>query len=171
MTLTLDGARERLFDYGHAIVECVSAVWTYKFNNGYTVLLKGPMTVHVVITTAQANASGHHPHHQLGGNYHLKFENFEFEAKSHEKFIALDSIVGPRTMESPKMARPGGGRHSINGMPLSGSMDSIMDQEDEERKWEEPRMVIERGLIPGEPVNAFGIPQATMRCLEVRSFF
>jgi len=28
-------------------------------------------------------------------------------------------------------------------------------------------MLIERGSLPGEPVNAFGIPQATMRCLEL----
>ncbi|KAK1216482.1 hypothetical protein PQX77_020899 [Marasmius sp. AFHP31] len=157
-----DGARERLFDYGHAVVECVSAVWTYKYNNGYTVLLKGPMTVHVVITTAQPTASGHHPHHQLGGNYHLKFENFEFEAKSHEKFIALDSIGGTRSPESPKLARLGSGRHLANGMS-----DSVMDQDDEEKKWDDPRVVIERGTIPSEPVNAFGIPQATMRCLEL----
>jgi hypothetical protein len=38
---------------------------------------------------------------------------------------------------------------------------------DEDKKWEEPRQIIENGSIPGEPVNAFGIPQATMRCLEV----
>ncbi|KAL0581199.1 hypothetical protein V5O48_000787 [Marasmius crinis-equi] len=167
MTLTLDGARERLYDYGHAIVECVSAVWTYKYNNGYTVILKGPMTVHVVLTTGlPPGASGHHPHHQLGGNYFLKFENFEFEAKSHEKFIAIDAIAGRRQEESPRLSRGGSGRHSVNGLPISGSMDSVGDQ-DEERRWEEPRMVIERGHIPGEPVNAFGIPQATMRCLEL----
>lgn len=28
-------------------------------------------------------------------------------------------------------------------------------------------MLISQGFIPGEPVNAFGIPQATMRCLEL----
>ncbi|KAK7051241.1 hypothetical protein VNI00_004741 [Paramarasmius palmivorus] len=159
MTLTLDGARERLFDYGHAIVECVSAIWTYKFNNGYTVALKGPLTVHVVVTAAAPPGtqapSVHHPHHQTGGNFYLKFENFEFEAKSHEKFIALDAItMGQRTIESPKMSR--GGRQS-----------DVSDQQEEERKWEEPRIIIERGHIPGEPVNAFGIPQATMRCLEL----
>ncbi|KAF8628158.1 hypothetical protein AX17_006028 [Amanita inopinata Kibby_2008] len=40
-------------------------------------------------------------------------------------------------------------------------------QQDDEKRWEEPRIMIERSLIPGEPVNAFGIPQATMRCLEL----
>lgn len=34
-------------------------------------------------------------------------------------------------------------------------------------QWEEPRVLISQGFIPGEPVNAFGIPQATMRCLEL----
>uniref|UniRef100_A0A0W0EUP1 Adhesion defective protein 1 n=2 Tax=Moniliophthora roreri TaxID=221103 RepID=A0A0W0EUP1_MONRR len=160
MTLTLDGARERLYDYGHAIVECVSAIWTYKFNNGYTVALKGPMTVHVVVTAAAPPGTQappvHHPHHQHGGNFYLKFENFEFEARSHEKFIALEAIMGPRSMESPKITR-GGRQHPAD----------TLDQQEEERKWEEPRVVIERGFIPGEPVNAFGIPQATMRCLEL----
>ncbi|KAK1235143.1 hypothetical protein PQX77_001645 [Marasmius sp. AFHP31] len=97
MSLTLDGARERLFDYGHAVVECARAVWTYHFDNGYTVLLKGPMTVHVVITTPlpTSSTSGHHSHHwlRLGGKsrFHLKFENFEFEARTHEMLVALKS--------------------------------------------------------------------------------
>ncbi len=34
----------------------------------------------------------------------------------------------------------------------------------------EQRIVIDRATIPVEPVNAFGIPQATMRCLEVSDF-
>ncbi|KAL0062631.1 hypothetical protein AAF712_010468 [Marasmius tenuissimus] len=97
MSLTLDGAREQMFEYGHSVVECAKAVWTYHFDDGYTVLLRGPMTVHVIITTplSTSSAGGHHPHHslRLGGKsrYHLKFENFEFEAKSHETFVALQS--------------------------------------------------------------------------------
>lgn len=34
-------------------------------------------------------------------------------------------------------------------------------------KWEVPRVTIDQALIADDPVNAFGIPQATMRCLEV----
>ncbi|KAF5346933.1 hypothetical protein D9758_010123 [Tetrapyrgos nigripes] len=52
MTLTLDGARERLFAYGHAVVECVSAIWTYRYTNGYIVTLRGPLTVHVLLTAS-----------------------------------------------------------------------------------------------------------------------
>jgi hypothetical protein len=38
---------------------------------------------------------------------------------------------------------------------------------DEDKKWEEPRQIIENGYIPGESVNVFGVPQATMQCFEV----
>lgn len=31
----------------------------------------------------------------------------------------------------------------------------------------EERLVIEQAVLPAEPINAFGIPQASMRCLEV----
>ncbi|EIM85512.1 uncharacterized protein STEHIDRAFT_37377, partial [Stereum hirsutum FP-91666 SS1] len=49
MTLSLDGARERLYAANHAVVECVGAIWTYKYTNGYTVTLRGPLTAHVLV--------------------------------------------------------------------------------------------------------------------------
>lgn len=122
MTLSLDGACERIHAPGHSIVECVSAVWTYKHKNGYTVALRGPLTVHVVATADDPTV--------------LKFERFEFESYFFDKSIALESIAGfqksLRTMDEPL-----------------------------------PRIPIEHGSLPSEPVNAFGIPQAAMRCLEV----
>ncbi|KAJ7283282.1 LIM-domain binding protein [Mycena rebaudengoi] len=141
MSLTLDGARERLFAPGHAIVECVTAVWTYRYNNGHIVTLRGPLTAHLVICSPSphsANAASGAP------PYVLKFDDFEFDAHSHDKYIALEGIVGSRRLEEPPAVTV-----------------------DDEKKWEEPRLLIENGSIPGEPVNAFGIPQATMRCLEV----
>ncbi|KAJ7762723.1 LIM-domain binding protein-domain-containing protein [Mycena maculata] len=144
MSLTLDGARERVYAPGHAIVECVTAVWTYRYNNGHIVTLRGPLTAHLVICSPA-------PHTQVQTNgappYVLKFDDFEFDAHSHDKYIALDAIAGPRKAEEPVPAVNGAG--------------------DEDKKWEEPRLLIENGSIPGEPVNAFGIPQATMRCLEL----
>ncbi|KAJ3713953.1 LIM-domain binding protein-domain-containing protein, partial [Lentinula raphanica] len=67
MTLTLDGARERPYghdsgddydydygdDYGHAIVvESVAAAWTcrYRYPDGYTVVLSGPLRVRVRVS-------------------------------------------------------------------------------------------------------------------------
>ncbi|KAJ7666505.1 LIM-domain binding protein-domain-containing protein [Mycena rosella] len=147
MSLTLDGARERVYAPGHAIVECVTAVWTYRYNNGHIVTLRGPLTAHLVICSPA-------PHPQPGAMqnsgappYVLKFDDFEFDAHSHDKYISLESIAGPRKAEEPALAVNGAG--------------------DEEKKWDEPRLLIENGSIPGEPVNAFGIPQATMRCLEL----
>ncbi|KAJ3755359.1 LIM-domain binding protein, partial [Lentinula raphanica] len=160
MTLTLDGARERLYAYGHAIVECVAAVWTYKYNNGYTVALRGPLTVHVVVTALPA--AGHGPPANADNatqnqRFQLKFEDFQFDASYHDKYIALESIMGPRSIESPKGSNP----------PPSSSSTNPPGYAYPSSAWDEPRVMISQGFIPGEPVNAFGIPQATMRCLEL----
>jgi hypothetical protein len=156
MTLSLDGARERLVSQQHAIVECVSAVWTYKYNNGYTVTLRGPMTVHVIIIPIAGPAQAQQ------NSITLRFDHFQFDANTHEKYISLDSIVGQRAIESPKTPRV---RNAPTPSP-NGASSSQRAEED--RQWEEPRVLIDHASIPGEPVNAFGIPQATMRCLEVR---
>lgn len=156
MTLSLDGARERLLSQHHAVVECVAAVWTYRYTNGYTVTLRGPLTVHVLIIP---NIAPSQP-----SSYSLKFDHLQFDANHHEKFIALDSVMGHRQSESPKTPR---GR----AIPTPSPNGTVMHRVDDERLWEEPRVVIDQASIPGEPVNAFGIPQATMRCLEVRCLF
>ncbi|KAF9224417.1 hypothetical protein BS17DRAFT_801871 [Gyrodon lividus] len=155
MTLSLDGARERLLTQQHAIVECVSAVWTYKYANGYTVTLRGPLSVHVY----QIPLTGPIPPQQPP--YTLKFDQFQFDANTHEKYISLDSIIGQRSVESPKTPRV---RNAPTPSP-NGASSSQRPEED--RQWEEPRVLIDHASIPGEPVNAFGIPQATMRCLEL----
>ncbi|KAI0034401.1 LIM-domain binding protein, partial [Vararia minispora EC-137] len=43
MTLSFDGARERVSSPLQADVHCVAAVWTYRYYNGYTVTLRGPL--------------------------------------------------------------------------------------------------------------------------------
>ncbi|KAJ7229093.1 LIM-domain binding protein-domain-containing protein [Mycena pura] len=147
MSLTLDGGRERLYQPGHAIVECVTAVWTCRYNNGHVVTLRGPLTVHLVICSPAPNAAAT-AQTANAPPYVLKFDDFEFAAHSHEKYIALESIAGTRRTEEPPAA------------PMNGLAD-------DEKKWDEPRLLLETASIPGEPVNAFGIPQATMRCLEL----
>lgn len=161
MSLSLDGARERQIATGHCIVECVAAVWTYKYNNGYTVTLRGALSAHVIITSTSAPGSAVNP--AQPSNYTFKFDEFTFDANFHDKFIALDAIMGQRVPEPTKSPW-------IRNAPTpnaNGTSDPSSSASEEDRRWEEPRVVIERCSIPGEPVNAFGIPQATMRCLEV----
>lgn len=65
----------------------------------------------------------------------------------------------------------GGQTPVMNGVTVKTEQGPGQGQGQEE-KWEESsRVVYERASIPSEPVNAFGIPQATMRCLEVCSAF
>lgn len=154
MTLSLDGARERLLSQHHAVVECVAAVWTYRYTNGYTVTLRGPLTVHVILIPQPNAATSQTP------PYSLKFDHLQFDANHHEKFIALDSVMGHRQSESPKTPR-------VRTAPTPSPNGTVMHRMDDERIWEEPRVMIDHASIPGEPVNAFGIPQATMRCLEL----
>lgn len=157
MTLSLDGARERLIDQAHAVVECVTAVWTYKYTNGYTVTLRGPLTVHILLYPTMGSSLG--PPHQIQS--WLKIAHFQFDANIHEKFISLDAITGNRIIEPPKTPRP---RNNPTPTP-NGASGAHRTEED--RQWEEHRVTINNASIPGEPVNAFGIPQVTMRCLEL----
>lgn len=156
MTLSLDGARERLLAQHHAILECVNAVWTYKYTNGYTVMLRGPLTVHVFIVPLTSSPQ------PAQSSYTLRFDHLQFDAHSHEKFISLEGIAGPRTTETPKTPR-------VRNAPTPSPNGASVGQREEDRQWDEPRILIDHASIPGEPVNAFGIPQATMRCLEVRT--
>ncbi|KAF8830200.1 hypothetical protein HHX47_DHR2000567 [Lentinula edodes] len=40
------------------------------------------------------------------GNFLLKFEDFQFDASYHDKYITLESIMGPRSIENPKEYLP-----------------------------------------------------------------
>lgn len=150
------------------MIECINAIWTYKYNNGYTVTLRGPLTAHIVVTalppghapsppspSSAAAAGGAQGANQPVSNVALKFEEFQFDANMHDKYVSLDSIQGTRN--------PGGSPGSL----VRQQPQPQQQLEDDDKRWEEPRVTIEMGSIPGEPVNAFGIPQATMRCLEL----
>lgn len=154
MNLSLDGARERIVSTGHAVVECIQATWTYKYTNGYTVTLRGPMTAHILVfpNTPTPQAPQQHV------TYTLKFDQLQFDANYHDKLIAMEAILGNRSQESPRLKAPS--TPVMNGIHLPQRME-------DEARFEEPRLIIERATVPAEPVNAFGIPQATMRCLEV----
>jgi hypothetical protein len=154
MTLNLDGARERAGSPTHGIVECVQAIWTYRYWNGWTITMKGPMTVHLMVipnVPGQAFAPG---------SYSLKFSQIQFDATTYEKLLSCDAL---------SLHLPSSPASSATPLP---------DEENPPAHHNEPFRVVAEGeerllckelMIPLSPINAFGIPQATMRCLEVSS--
>lgn len=172
MTLSLDGARERVVGPNHAVVQCVSAVWTYRYHNGYIVTLRGPFTAHVFVipNTTQNGATAQSATHSP---FVLKIDHIQFDSNLYEKHVAVDVIGGNRldTNKTPQVHNAPTPSPTMNGVgvpPASLPQPPQQRQRDDER-WEEPRITYDRAFIPAEPVNAFGIPQATMRCLEVRT--
>ena len=146
MSISLDGAREKILGSSHLVVECLTAVWTYRYSNGYTIQLCGPLTAHLALSPSMNVAQGTQP------SFSMKFEHLQFDANVHNKLIQVDSIVGSKIGRSPLIGTYTPGMNGMGSQP-----DRTQD-----------RVHYDRSSIPGEPVNAFGIPQATMRCLEVR---
>jgi LIM-domain binding protein len=170
MTLCLDGARERVVGPNHAVVQCVSAMWTYRYYNGYTVTLRGPFTAHV-FATPSATQNGTPARSVPHSTSMLKIDHIQFDSNLQEKHVSVD-VIGGDCLDANKTP---GVCNASTPSPTADDTDvpsppppPQTDQRDVQR-WEEPRIAYERAFIPVEPVNAFGIPQATMRCLEVRS--
>ena len=153
-TLTIDGARERVVTTARALVECPGAAWTFRYTNGYSITLRGPFSAEIIALPNPPDRRS------KDGDYELKVDRMQFDAFLHDKFLAYDAILGDRTPESPRIAP------SPSGMP-NGAGGGELDP----NRLEEPRYIIDHAIIPAEPINAFGIPQATMRCLEVRTQF
>lgn len=138
MSFNIDGARERVVNHQYSVVECTGATWTFKYNNGYIVILRGPLTAHVYALQTRDPAQP----------WKWKFFSLLFDSNTHEKYVSIEAIEGIR---------------------LGPSSPQLADGHDEDdRRFDEPRISIRDAKLPPEPVNAFGIPQATMRCLEVR---
>lgn len=145
--MSFQGAMESVTDDQHKDilkVEVVDASWTFVYSNGYVVNLRGALTAWVRFLPFDPTRP---PQAQLAGHGMMKIQQLQFDAERQEKYLALDAILGTRIPESPNLAVEG----------------------DDDRRYDDPRYIIANASIPVEPVNAFGIPQATMRCLEVRA--
>jgi LIM-domain binding protein len=144
MTLSLDGAQERVVGSNQAVVRCVSAMWTYRYHNGYTVTLRGPFTASAAVIRndtldgTEARTASAPP-----STFILKFDHIQFDSNVYEKRVAVDAI--------------GGNRLDTN---------NVLQFRDASTP---TSIIYERAFIPADPVDAFGIPHATMRCLEVGS--
>ncbi|THG95654.1 hypothetical protein EW145_g7919 [Phellinidium pouzarii] len=172
MAISLENAKERfvqsLYPASYtSVVDCPNAVWTFRYTNGYIVTLRGTLSATLVTFTNTAsslmqtgvNGAGPPP-----PQYIHKFENITFNSKTHEKALRVEAIEGKRrdpVTRTPKMkAEPSPGSSTI-------ASTSSSPPQDEERGSGEFVVYIDEAAIPVEPVNAFGIPQATMRCLEL----
>lgn len=171
MTLSLDSARERVLGPNLAIVQCPTAMWTFRYHNGYTAVLRGPFTAHVAVTrnaTFKLDVSLAQP------ACALKIDHIQFNSDVCEKYVAVDVIGGNRLNANQTLQihhasapiRTFTRYGAVAPPPLQQPQPLQVGQSDEER-YEEPRITYERAFIPADPVNAFGIPQATMECLEV----
>lgn len=173
MTLSLDGARERVVGPDRAIVQCALAMWTFRYLNGYTVVLRGPFTAHVAVTrNTTLDVSSAQP--APPSTFTLKIDHIQFDSDVCEKYVAVDVIGGNRLNANQTLQihhastpiRTFTRYGAVAPPPLQQPQPLQVGQRDEER-CEEPRITYERAFIPADPVNAFGIPQATMGCLEV----
>ncbi|KAK7696556.1 hypothetical protein QCA50_001214 [Cerrena zonata] len=155
MHLTLDNARERPIGAGRTSIECLDAIWTFRYMNGYVVTLRGNLTATML------------PVPIAGGQSIPKFEALTFDANHHDKTISLDAIIGNRQVDvttHPPTPRQAAQTTTTNG--TDGSQTQVQPPLEDPLK-DEPKVMVDRAIMPAEPVNAFGIPQATMRCLEL----
>lgn len=156
MHLSLNGAQERPGDgHGQLVVECLDAVWTYRYTNGYSVALRGKLVAHLSLRADPSPPESPPP---PLGSYSWKIESLDFNSTTHEKSLSIDAILGVRIEPHTPLVRNLGTPVMTNG--------TINAQRSPE-KMDDLRITIDRASIPSEPVNLFGIPQATMRCLEV----
>lgn len=148
MRLSLQGASETKHDTFPDVirVECSRATWTFTYSNGYTINLRGAFSAHVRLIPG-LHDQGRVWKQKMHPGYGMKIVQLMFDAEVQEKYLALDAVSGNRVPESPGLGHLGDG--------------------DDDIRMGEPRLLIPNATIPVEPVNAFGIPQATMRCLEV----
>lgn len=155
MSINMEGANERLYNYQASVVESPAASWTFRYTNGYVVTLRGALSV---VVSFQAQPS----QHSNGTNTFYKLETITFDAWWHDKAISLENLLLNRVMvpgDSPKTPR--------SRPPHTPNASVAAQQREEERRNDDGIVTIDRLAIPPEPVNAFGIPQATMRCLEL----
>jgi hypothetical protein len=163
MNLVLNSARERMLHPGTSFVECPSAQWIWRFYDGHVVTLQGTFSCQI--------SAYHDPEAPPDHPYTLKFDHLAFESNTHEKCIALNAIRGTRSLENIQRT-PATTTQGSPDNASSSSNNTIKTEEGVDRAPDpEPRLVIEHAVLPSEPVNSFGIPQASMRCLEVGFFF
>ena len=168
-------------------MECNTAAFNYTFENGYVVTLNGPLRAHLQL---EPNLQSGDPNIQPPPPSHtLKFNHMEFSSRQITKYISLDAIKSGPTNDMGIMDHSTPLGNGMNGVinGISGGMSNGINSATQTPLQQHAvppgqqlspmsgggsgRTILERVSIPLEPVNAFGIPQATMRTLEVSCRF
>ncbi|KAF9518431.1 hypothetical protein BS47DRAFT_1289760, partial [Hydnum rufescens UP504] len=162
ITLTLDGVTEHVIAAGEGKVDCQEASWMFTFDTGYVITLRGPLHAIIHVVPAINPLPSPAPAHSL------KFQRMVFSSNKLEKHIDLDAVIGDRKPGLPMNRRPHlpNGINGSTAMPsptLSAGVPYPPGDPRAETRW----IVIDNAQLPADPVNAFGIPEATMRSLEV----
>jgi hypothetical protein len=154
VSLMLDGARERSVNLGTSIIESPTAQWVWRYYDGHVITLCGTFSCQLSAYSVPSD----------GLPYTLKIDSMSFDSTWHERMIILDAIHGTRGVENIQKTPT-----TIHGSPDNLSSSSTKSENHDWSPFEaEPRVAIDHAVLPAEPINAFGIPQASMRCLEVR---
>ncbi|KZT38929.1 hypothetical protein SISSUDRAFT_985578 [Sistotremastrum suecicum HHB10207 ss-3] len=156
MSLSLDLPDERYIPANgdeppQAEISCKNATWTYKYYTGYTVALRGPLSATIYYDTTSSKPR---PLIKL----------LSFDANSYDKQISVSAIRSDaKPIPSQRQGEPSGQHDGTpedrSQTPNNSNKNAVEDQ----------CIHIEKATLPPEPVNAFGIPQVTMRCLEVHT--
>ncbi|KAG8905274.1 hypothetical protein FRB99_000344 [Tulasnella sp. 403] len=102
--LTLNNVRESSPAAGEGVVDCPNASFTYTFDSGYIVVLRGPLRAHIILVPSPPepttpSTSPHQPPQSL--RHTLKFSYFEFSSKQVSKSLDLGAIKGIRVPLPP----------------------------------------------------------------------
>jgi hypothetical protein len=160
MFFTFDALSERVDPTGGRVTLEGSASWTSKYQNGYVVVLKGPLLASLVLVpvATPGPAVANQPQ-----SLSWRMDHLSFDALSCEKSVLIETVVGPSGSQD---ARFGGPDAALPGTPVTGMTNGSAPSREDDDPTPVP-VKIEHAWVPGDPCNAFGIPQATMRCLEV----
>ncbi|KAF8529230.1 LIM-domain binding protein [Hysterangium stoloniferum] len=159
MNFVLDGARERSYTLGTSVIDCPNAQWVWRFYDGHVITLRGAFTCQISAYNIPSD----------GLPYTLKIDSMTFDALSYERMITLDAIRGTRGVENIQKT-PATTTQGSPDNASSTSINTVKSEESNDRPMSETdsrSIVIEHAVLPPDPINAFGIPQASMRCLEV----
>lgn len=188
ISLSLNGVQEIQTGPSEAVVECMSASFTYNFDSGYVVTLSGQLRVHVV-SVPHTPLKPANPNEPQSVENRLKFNWMEFISRKVSKSIAVASIIGTRPYgpssvdgSSPTTAQghvsPSNAAATVVPSQVSGLEANIAASgaSNSSGVSSSPTLVngmvepicISHAIMPPDPVNEFGITQCTMRVLEVR---